>query len=147
VTYTLTLEIPRLPHLQAANARQHWAVRRREEQWWKHQVGWHARGKGLPEEPMKRAWIACVRLSASEPDHDNLVASFKPAIDGLKGLVIEDDSPECVTVWYGWEPAKRNQGGVRIGVSQPGVCPDCKAREGINVHSLWCKVWPQLPHP
>jgi hypothetical protein len=116
VTYTLTLNIPKLPNLQAANARQHWAVRRREEQWWKSQVRWHSIAKGTPEKPLTRARIVCTRLSTTEPDADNNASSFKPAIDGLKGLVIVDDKPANATITFGWEYAKRGQGGVRIHV-------------------------------
>jgi hypothetical protein len=116
VSYKLTLEIPRLPKLQAANGREHWRVRYNEERWWKHQVGWHAMAKGLPRTPLTRARIVCVRRSTTEPDHDNLAASFKPAIDGLKLCgVIEDDKPAVIgKPEYGWERAKRGQGGVRI---------------------------------
>jgi hypothetical protein len=114
MSYKLELTIPQLPPLQAANGRKHWRVRWREEQTWKQRVQWAALARGTPEEPVRRARIVCTRLSTQQPDGDNLATSFKPCLDGLKGLVIVDDSPEHVTVSYGWERAKRGQGGVRI---------------------------------
>ena len=118
MSYHLRIKIPNLPHLQAANSREHWAKRLREERWWKHQVGWHCKASGLPERPLGRARIVCTRRSTRQPDHDNLVASFKPVIDGLTLCgVITSDHPDVIgSPEYQWVKVPRAEQGVVVEV-------------------------------
>jgi Holliday junction resolvase RusA-like endonuclease len=117
LTYRLRLEIPGLPPLQSAGARSHWAKRWRENRDWSKRVAWATTGQ-RPPRPLDRARIVCTRYSPTEPDYDNLVASFKAAgLDALvRAGVLRDDSPEVVTVAYAWAQAPRGQGHITIEV-------------------------------
>lgn len=95
-----TLELYGLPPLQAAGSRGHWARRHRIASKWKHDVWASVLAAGKPSEPLWRAHIECIRYGIRTPDHDNLVASFKSCIDGLKGVLIVDDSPDYLSVTY-----------------------------------------------
>ena len=118
--YHLRIELPGLPQLQSG-AFGHWSARRRHDSRWKQLVALEARGH-WPKEPLERASLVCTRFSCarSSPDRDNLVASFKPLIDALQGVVIKNDSPEHMTAEYHWEKCHRGEGRVVIEVSEVG---------------------------
>lgn len=55
-----------------------------------------------PDEPFKKCSLECVRFSARCMDFDNLVASFKSIVDGLKdaGVIVDDNPGVIVTREY-----------------------------------------------
>lgn len=53
----------------------------------------------LPPDLLEHVHIAAVRHSSRMLDYDGLVASLKPCIDGLKNLVIQDDSWRLTGPW------------------------------------------------
>jgi hypothetical protein len=111
-----TVDLRGLPDLQGHRSRVHWAKRHRHDRQWREAVGWAAKDWRLPA-PFDFAHVVFTRFSSSEPDHDNLVASCKPLVDGLVDAgVLVDDSPRHVTCSYRWERAKRGEGHVRIAV-------------------------------
>jgi Holliday junction resolvase RusA-like endonuclease len=59
--------------------------------------------------------VTFTRLSAVEPDSDNLIISFKSLRDGLvdAGVLIDDDS-KCLDAKYQWLPALPGKGSVHI---------------------------------
>lgn len=52
-----------------------------------------------PDEPLKKFKVTATRSYYRMLDYDGLVASLKPCIDGLKGIVIEDDSWAHTGAW------------------------------------------------
>lgn len=115
--YALEIELEGLPHLQSGTWG-HWATRRKHDAGWKERIGWEARrlgGKPL----LTDAHIDCIRFSAVEPDYDNLVASFKPLVDGLvEAGILVNDSPSRLTRTYAWCNASRSKGRIRICVKE-----------------------------
>ena len=86
-----------LPH--SPNSRMHWAEKARWTKAWKEQVGWrcietnaHA-NRSHTEIPAR---VTVVLYTCRPQDYDNSVASVKAIVDGLKGVVIADDSPEHI---------------------------------------------------
>lgn len=53
-----------------------------------------------------RVRLTCVRFSSGQPDYDNLVASFKPVVDGFLekhgGWLLDDNPQVIVRRHYGW---------------------------------------------
>lgn len=116
--YRLEIEFPGLPDLQSLRYK-HWARRHAHDQKWKQAVGWMVKVHGRPLQPLERADIDCIRYATRECDADNCAVSFKPLLDGLKGLVIVDDSPKHVQVFYRFEKVtKRAEQRVRIVVTE-----------------------------
>jgi hypothetical protein len=115
--YRLELELRGLPPLQIAGARGHWATRWRKQARWKRDVATLAAFQ-RPPAPLERARVTLVRCCPSEPDPDNLAASFKPLLDGLvEARVLAGDTPdhfEGRRPTYGWEPAPARAGSVRL---------------------------------
>jgi len=65
--------------------------------------------------PIKKAILTCTRCSSSEPDVDNLYASFKFVIDGLVyARVIADDKPSVLDLKCKWEKAKKGFGYIKL---------------------------------
>jgi len=115
VTYSLTLTLPGLP--STPNARQHFMARARETKQWKRRVfslAWPKR----PEAPLTKASITFTRCSSVRPDYDNLVASFKPVLDGLRQarVIVDDKWANVGAPEYRWEMAKKAQGRILIRV-------------------------------
>lgn len=74
-----------------------------------------------PPVPLKKAKLEFTRFSYGKagPDCDNLAGSFKKIRDSLITVgIIEDDSPEHVTVTYGWERVDKNKGKIRVRVEE-----------------------------
>ncbi len=83
----------------------HWRQKSRETKEWRELAAWHAREQAPPE-PLRHVTIYAKRVScAVRPDEDNLRHSFKPIIDGLKGIITIDDDPDHVTIFTSWERA------------------------------------------
>lgn len=113
--YRIDFIIEGLP--STPNARRHHMNKYREDQSWYISIR-AAVGAGRPVAPLERANLTLTRISTVEPDYDNLVASFKPVIDGLRfAEVLTDDKKKNIgTPDYRWERGKPGKGCVRITV-------------------------------
>lgn len=118
--YELQITLAGLPKLINAQSRAHWAMFYREAKKWKLIMERALLGR-LPPTPLQYAHIHFTRFSCSPqgPDDDNLAASFKSVRDALtRYKVIIDDSPAHIVTQYSWEPAKRNDGRIKISVTE-----------------------------
>lgn len=116
--YVCNIKIQSLPKL-LNGAHGHWAtVAKARKQWHK----WVAEelSFNIPKTPLERCKIVCTRFSSAEPDFDNLVASFKAVIDGLKVAgVIKDDKSSCILERvYRWQKAPQKKGYVEVYVEE-----------------------------
>jgi len=124
----LTITLPGRPMLPNRRRTLHWSVQAKENRMWRDAVVWSVRatmGPGWPSEPFQKATVdfMCFR-SGMQPDHDNLVASIKPILDGLQpprivqklsgpisiagSGVIADDTFACIGApTVTWQPSKR----------------------------------------
>jgi hypothetical protein len=93
----------------------HWRSAAGERKKWRTAVYMTAFFK-RPPEPLKKAILTCIRFSSVEPDQDNLAASFKGCIDGLKdaGIIVDDKSSCVVKRTYLWMKAPPKEGSVKI---------------------------------
>ena len=121
MAYKLTFELNVLPRSQI-NTHGHWSSRHREKKNLEDMVI-AATIRDWPKDPLEKAVLTFTRCSSSEPDFDNLVASFKPIMDGLeRARIIVNDKPSCVGhPTYGWEYAKPRHGKIRVRVEEPSV--------------------------
>jgi len=112
--YRVEFELDGLPKSQTNNYG-HWRTRAKSKKDWEERVVVATMGK-WPKDPLSAATITLTRCSTSEPDYDNLVASFKPIMDGLiRARIIQDDKPSVIGhPDYHWEKAKRGQGRIRV---------------------------------
>lgn len=107
VSFTLTgvsvgSEIRRIPH--SGNARLHWAQRARWNRAWKEAAGWYATstrngtriGRIVALENAAKREVTITLHCIRQLDPDNAYAAAKPIVDGLKGILIADDSPEHI---------------------------------------------------
>lgn len=124
MTYSVDFILEGLPKLQT-NSYGHWRTRHAEKSHWERRVGGVLLGR-VPSEPLERVTVEFTRFSTSEPDFDNLVASFKPICDGLiKAGVIVDDKPSNIgSPTYRWEKAKRGEGRIHVHVREVGHEPE-----------------------
>lgn len=69
-----------------------------------------------PPSPLTECEIVCTRFSSRPTDYDNLVASFKSVIDGLKdaGIFTDDNQSVITKREYKWEPAKASAGKITV---------------------------------
>lgn len=80
---------------------QHWSKLYREGQDWKTLAGWKAKA-AYRKEPLDKAHLH-YHISVGDNrvhDPDNLIASTKPITDGLKGIVIKDDSIDSIKLEF-----------------------------------------------
>lgn len=119
------IEVPGLPRLQVAGAGAAYGnpyARSAEVKRWKNAAMIKAAAAGLPDEPFARAWITCTRFSSAReaPDYDNLVASFKPIVDGLVlvGVLLDDNPDVIVGRTYNWKPASPRHGKIVVLVEE-----------------------------
>lgn len=87
-----------LPKAMNKVMRSHWAKNYKEADMWKKLIG-NAVEHFLPPDVLEYAEISIIRHSHRMLDFDNCVSSFKPLIDGLKDLVIVDDSWRRTGAW------------------------------------------------
>lgn len=73
-----------------------------------------------PESPLLECSITCIRLSSRASDYDNLVASFKPIIDGLMdaGIIVDDNENCVIQRWYRNEKTKPGKGSIKVIVEE-----------------------------
>lgn len=116
--YSLTFELPGLPK-GMNGSHGHWKVAYKRRKMWRSASYGAAVGK-RPKTPLERCRIICTRFSSIESDYDNLVASFKPIIDGLiDAKIIVNDSSEFVKERsYLWVKAKPKGGKVKVQVEE-----------------------------
>ncbi len=116
--YHLLLEIPGLPLLPNRLQKSHWrAIQRHTKEW--HALVYHHASRHVPPEPLQRAELILARYSTNEPDPDNLMASWKPLIDGLQRVgILVNDKRENVELKAEWYRAKANQGKVTIEITE-----------------------------
>lgn len=71
-----------------------------------------------PSIPLKKYKLVLTRFSASEPDYDGLVGSFKVVVDGLvtNGILANDKLSMSGPWEVHWNKVKREQGFIRIKV-------------------------------
>jgi Holliday junction resolvase RusA-like endonuclease len=114
--YTLTITLKGLP--KTPNAREHWTAKARQTKVWKQKVFtacWHKR----PPKPLERARITFTRVSSVEPDFDNLAASFKAVLDGLRQaqVIVDDKRANVGRPEYLWRKCKPKDGHVIVEVT------------------------------
>ncbi len=72
-----------------------------------------------PVKPLPRSLLRLVRYSSVEPDPDNLAASFKAVIDGLRiAGVIENDRSANVQISFSWKLAPASMGKISVEVEE-----------------------------
>lgn len=133
--YRLLLEIRHLPELPQKR-RHFWRVKKAADHW-RELVLAFMRPPYRPPVPIRLARVACTRYSGSEPDFDNLAASFKPVLDALcrtrvrrgrhgysrleRGCVLEDDAPKYLEGGrpeYRWEYAAGDAQRIEISIEE-----------------------------
>ncbi len=122
--YKLSIEILGLPKTVNQLGRSHWAVKIKHNKQWEALIyaAVHSEGQGLPYMPLKKAMVILTRISAKEPDFDNLVNSFKCCLDSLikRGVLENDNSKVIGHPTYVWEKCKKGEGKIRIEVIGDG---------------------------
>lgn len=118
MSYSCTVEIEQLPKTANSIGKAGWWYTQAERKLWRRLVGHAFLGK-QPIKPLKRSTLLCTRFSTTEPDLDNLYASFKFVIDGMKyNAIIEDDKSSNIDLKCSWTKGKRGQGKIRIEITE-----------------------------
>jgi Holliday junction resolvase RusA-like endonuclease len=107
--------LPRIP-----NGREpHWAVVNKDRKNWHKWVGDQFL-MNRPSAPLQACHVWVCRGSSSQPDYDNLVASFKPVIDALKVNKIISDDKDLVILQrqYTWTKAKAGKGFIELSIQE-----------------------------
>jgi Holliday junction resolvase RusA-like endonuclease len=116
----VTIEIQDLPKTVNAMGKASIWYAQAERKKWRNEVMAAVVQKPYQERehlPLKRAAVTLTRCSSSEPDIDNLYASFKFVIDGLVHAgVIVDDKPSVIDLKCAWRKAKPKEGKIIIQV-------------------------------
>lgn len=117
MTADFELFIEGLPPSPNATTRKHWTVQAANKREWTEKVGWLAKAK-YHKQPLERASVHFnVQFGDNRRhDADNVIASLKGALDGLVGIVIKDDSIDCIELSYSFSREKPR--GFSIQVSQ-----------------------------
>lgn len=115
--YRVRIQIGALPELPRTIRSRHWTVQARHRDQWHALVAAALAGK-RPAAPLERATLILTRHSAQEPDRDNLMASWKDVIDGLRhaGVILNDKRQNIGTPDSRWEKAGHKNGHVTIEV-------------------------------
>ena len=122
LTFKLTRD--KLPGMNTAHTRRHWAVAHKEARNWRDWIWWALRGAGLKtsQMPLQNVSVVLTRHSQKEPDFDNMVYSWKPVVDALvSNDIIEDDAPKYLKREYRWEFAKARHGHVTIKITGEAI--------------------------
>lgn len=115
--YKLELKLLGLP--KTPNAREHWRAKAKHVAEWRDRVDTACTYKAPPQ-PLTQAAITFTRVSSVEPDYDNLVASFKACMDGLRQakVIIDDKRANVGRPGYLWAKCKPKDGHVLIRVEE-----------------------------
>lgn len=97
----------------------HWKAKTVERKRWRN-LSCNVASLNKPKAPLKKCSLECVRFSSNAMDYDNLVASFKAVVDGLKdaGIIEDDNSNVIIYREYRHEKAKKNEGRVSVCVTE-----------------------------
>lgn len=79
----------------SANVQFHWREQAAWAKAWKDMVNWEARGQ-RPVLPFKKAKVTIFLYHVRLFDKDNAYFSVKHLVDGLKDIIIVDDSPHHI---------------------------------------------------
>lgn len=117
--YLLEFTIPGLPKTTNSGGRAHWAVKTKEARIWKAHVWTAITGKMLAY-PLERAQLTLIRHSASEPDYDGLVSSFKHVIDALVEVkvLVNDRQSNIGQSKYQWQKASPGKGCITVKIEE-----------------------------
>lgn len=98
--YELMIQIDGdLPKAMNKVMRSHWGKNNSDQKRWKRLVGQPAL-IFKPDKPLSKFRILAIRYNYRLLDYDGLVASLKPIVDALKGIVIEDDRYTMTGPWF-----------------------------------------------
>lgn len=111
--YRLEFSLLGLPKGPNSSFGIHWAIKARERKKWREQVVIACIGKAPPI-PLSKCAIQCTRVSKKEMDYDNMVASFKPVIDGLVDAKIIKDDDSSVIVQREYKYEKNKTSGIKV---------------------------------
>lgn len=117
--YVLEFLIGGLPkNTNASRKTPHWGSLHAEAEKWIGLVADKAEYHGRPPRPFTRATVTFYRYSASEPDFDGLVSSFKHVMDGLvrAGVIVNDKPSNIGQPAYIWVKGKARNGMIRVRV-------------------------------
>lgn len=133
--YQLVFTLPWLTQMANVWGRTHGFQRNKEAQTVYQAVAVSV-GHRKPRQPLERAELILTRYSASQPDYDGLVLSFKAVVDGLVRIgVLKDDTLSVTGPWrVDWAKVPRKSGHLRIEVRSRVVggvnCSDHHEPEG-----------------
>jgi len=97
-TQSVTLVIPGTPPSLNRQERLHWAQRQRLRDWWAQQAWLVWLQAGRPRFARPAVQYRVYYATHRRRDPDNVVASLKPVMDGLKGKAFVDDHSGVVTL-------------------------------------------------
>lgn len=109
---TIALHVPGLPPSPNATTGRHWSSGYKDKQFWQNEVAKAAvvakvqQRHKIKEAPFKKAFIHFAICFSDrrvhDPDNINWAVT-KPALDGIKSILIEDDSVDAVQLSYEYD--------------------------------------------
>ena len=93
---TWTLQLP-VDSLMTLNQRLHWAVKARKTADLRAAARYGARNAGIPVSDHLHLTLHYRPRDRRHRDADNLMASFKPAADGVRDACLADDTPDFLS--------------------------------------------------
>lgn len=116
--YELTFSIQGLPKIITNGPQGSWRLSAGERKKWKRLVCLETLSD-RPLTPLKAAHCTFIRISSTQPDDDNLRASFKSVRDGLvQAGILEDDKPvNMPEPKYLWIKGSPRRGYITVKVS------------------------------
>ncbi len=119
--HTLLVRLPFLPPTNEASSGNHWSARSRNGRLIRQAFAVIVPDSKRPPVPLDHAAVTCIRYSASKPDYDGLVRSFKHVIDcllsrtrGRRQIVIDDNMSVIGIPKYQWVKTASSKGYVEI---------------------------------
>lgn len=109
-------ELPKTPNELSG---MHWGKVSKLRARWRYQTAYLAKVEAKAQKakvPFKKVELTLIRGSSRKTDLDNIIASFKPLIDGLKdaGIITDDNPSVVVKIHAHWEQTKRDATFVRL---------------------------------
>lgn len=117
-SYGLDFTLSAMPPLvNGGYGKSHWAVQAGDRKRWRLAVK-ETVFFAKPSRPLRKATLRFVRHSATRPDSDGLVTSFKSVRDGLMdaGIILDDKYEVIGMPQYDWAYAKNGTGHVTVEV-------------------------------
>ena len=117
--YSLYFWVPMLPKIHTNGAHGHWSKKYRAVSALKGRVHYLIM-EHVPPKALDKAKVTLIRYGSVEPDFDNLVASFKPVIDGLvlAGVLANDKQANIGQPDYQFVKGKRAEGAFSVKVEE-----------------------------